>query len=330
MGQKINPAFLLTAGIGSRLAPHTDKKPKPCLPFLGLPLMNYGFYLAQQAGFRDYLYNLHHLPKLLRTQISKLQPLAKSFSAQDETLELLGSGGAIWNARSNLKKSDFFLIANGDEVLIPQDHKVLSQLQQSFSRSDALCTLLVCDHPDLLKTLKPVWINSENNVLGFGMDKPSKDAIPVHYTGYKVFSSRIFDHLPEGTSNIFYEVLVKAIVHGEKVNVHKINDCHWHETGNFDSFLEASKKCLLEDLEYFNHLHMYYHQTEMELVSENKNLLYKPKKLSLPSCLNWSGTVCLAPNTNLGTNITLHNVFTEEGSSINDNTLLNDQFVLLN
>jgi NDP-sugar pyrophosphorylase family protein len=329
MGTDLKTAFLLTAGIGSRLAPHTDHKPKPSLPFLGLPLMDYGFYLTQKSNFKNYLFNLHHLPEKLLVDVNKLKPLMNECHLLDEKKELLGSGGAIWNARDILKDKECFLIANGDEILIPQNIDIFDKLIEHFKRNQSLCTLLTCDHPELLKSLKPVWTDEASNLLGFGSEPINKDSLPEHYTGYKVFSSRIFDFLPEGNSHIFYDVLVKAIKNGEKVNTFKIDHCHWYETGNFKSFVLASRECLLHHLSYINEVHHFYGNT-MELIKKDDDLLYKPSSLKLPHSFSWSGTVALGPNSIVEDNVHLNNTFLESNAHIKANSSLKNQFVLAN
>ena len=190
------------------------------------------------AGIENFLLNKHYLPEQIDDLAQTLKPFCQSIRVSDETEKLLGSGGALWKARGILRRHEFFIIANGDEVMIPKDPQILKKLVRHFKDTDSLCTLLTTDHQELLKSLKPVWtLNGE--VKAFGMEKPDSSFQPVHYTGYKVFSRKILDWLPDGESNIFYEVLVDAISQGQTVTHLHINNCPWFETGNPDSFLNA-------------------------------------------------------------------------------------------
>lgn len=247
----MSKCFMLTAGLGTRLRPMTNETPKPCLEFAGFPLLNYGFFLVQQAGFKNFVFNKHYLPEKLENHLQTLKPLCDSLEISDETEKILGSGGAIWKAKEFLKDQDYFLIANGDEVLIPQESNVIGKLINEFKKDQALCTLLTCDHSELLKTLKPVWVNDKKEIVGFGMDQPTGNPKPVHYTGYKVFSTRIFDFLPDGESNIFYEVLIKAIQNGEKVT-HYHAPMDWYETGNPTDFKNAENETLKNHSAYLS------------------------------------------------------------------------------
>ena len=53
--------FLLATGFGTRLRPLTLCRPKPLLPIMGRPMIEYALYHLQQAGFSKYIVNAHHL-----------------------------------------------------------------------------------------------------------------------------------------------------------------------------------------------------------------------------------------------------------------------------
>jgi mannose-1-phosphate guanylyltransferase len=232
-------SLLLSAGLGTRLRPYTNVLPKPCIPFWGLPMMYYSLYLLKKANCLDVTINLHHLPEKIKamTTAKELADFRFHFSLEEE--RPLGSGGALYHAQNYLQDCDHFFAINGDEVMIPSTPEILNHLQEHHERQHALATLLVTDHPDLLKTLKPVWINREGLVRGFGLKPTTTEELrPVHYTGYKIFQQRILKQLPEGESNIFYDILVAAMKNGEKVSV-LFDRTAWWETGNFDSLVSA-------------------------------------------------------------------------------------------
>ena len=56
-------AFLLAAGVGSRLRPITDTTPKCMLTVGGRPLLEIWLDAFAQAGVDEVLVNLHHLPE---------------------------------------------------------------------------------------------------------------------------------------------------------------------------------------------------------------------------------------------------------------------------
>ena len=67
-------AFLLAAGIGSRLKPYTDTIPKCLVPIHGKPLLQIWLELLDRHGIRDVLINIHHHPEKLDRFIAAIKP----------------------------------------------------------------------------------------------------------------------------------------------------------------------------------------------------------------------------------------------------------------
>jgi len=319
------PAFILTAGLGTRLRPFTNVRPKPCIPFLGLPLFNFPFSVLRQAGCKKFFFNLHYQKELVKKTIIDSLPMGQSLDFFEENQDILGSGGALWNGRQSLKQSPHFFVA-------PSRPNLISEFYDSFKKSDALASLLVTDHPELLKSVKPVWINEYNEVVGFGMDRPSDNCQPVHYTGFKVFSSKIFDYLPDGESNIFYDVIVDAISKGEKVTVFRDNELMWSETGNIKSLFKSLKLAfeafknenhhLLQTLRYFGK-----NPREYILEDTDGGQVLRHKDTFIPTSTELKGYCFFDRDCKIGIKAKLHNVITEPGAVVLDQSVLNHQIV---
>jgi mannose-1-phosphate guanylyltransferase len=274
--------YLLAAGLGTRLKPFTDFYAKPTIPFVNLPLAHYGFYLAHKGGFRHFLMNKHHLPDQIDFLAQRLSPFASEVQTVDETRGLLGSGGALWNARDILMKHPFFLVANADEILIPQRDDILNSLVDHFNKTEALGCLLTCDHPELLKSLKAVWCDPDSNVHGFGMESPQGGLTPAHYTGYKVFSNKILDWLPDGESNIFYDVVVEALAQGQRVTHLHMSQALWYEVGNPHSFFKAARDITLNHHEALTKRRSFFGFPPLQkVVDANKAVFYENKEQML-------------------------------------------------
>ena len=57
----IKTAFILGAGLGTRLRPRTDSCPKPLLPLGGRPIITYALEHLQDLGVERFIVNTHHL-----------------------------------------------------------------------------------------------------------------------------------------------------------------------------------------------------------------------------------------------------------------------------
>src|SRR5215469_12570358 len=84
-------AFLLAAGVGSRLRPITDTTPKCMLVFDGRPLVDIWLDAFDRAGVDEVLVNLHHLPDVVQGHLAArtAPPTVRTFFEP----ELLGSAG---------------------------------------------------------------------------------------------------------------------------------------------------------------------------------------------------------------------------------------------
>lgn len=240
-------AFLLAAGLGTRLRPVTDAYAKPAVPFLNVPLLFWSLELVQQLKPTSLVINLHHLPQTVQNLMKS--PAARSLNSS-WSLEAdapLGSGGALTFAASQgLLTDEELIVANADEVILPLNKTAMSRLLAKHRQSGAIATLLTMRHADAGTKFGGVWHDGTGNVFGFGRDRTlypkAKEAL--HYVGVLLLNKRVLKYLPEkGESNLLYDGLLSAIRAGEKVVAHE-EELFWQETGNAHDFLEATSAAL--------------------------------------------------------------------------------------
>jgi NDP-sugar pyrophosphorylase family protein len=99
---------ILCAGLGTRLRPFTDTMPKPMLPLLGTPLIEWNIRHFRQYGATDFFINLHYLPDVLPKYLGDGSRLGVRIHYHFEP-QLLGTAGGIKNFENQLD-SEFFLI----------------------------------------------------------------------------------------------------------------------------------------------------------------------------------------------------------------------------
>lgn len=131
-------AMIVAAGLGTRLRPLTELRPKPALPVRGLPLIAYQLELLAAHGVTETIINVHHLPELLmETALACCPPgMTLHFSVEEE---LLDTGGGIRRAAGFLRESDPCLIVGGDMVL---DADLTGLRRRHEERGDAVTMLL--------------------------------------------------------------------------------------------------------------------------------------------------------------------------------------------
>lgn len=108
-------AMILAAGVGSRLQPLTKILPKPLIPLLNIPLLDYTLQWLQEHGVQDVMINLHHLPTLIPGRYGNGATRNMHIHYSYES-ELLGSAGAVRKVEEFWEKEPL-LVIHGDVLL---------------------------------------------------------------------------------------------------------------------------------------------------------------------------------------------------------------------
>jgi NDP-sugar pyrophosphorylase family protein len=109
-------AMIVAAGLGTRLRPLTDLRPKPAVPVRGLPLVAYPLALLAHAGVEEVTLNVHHHPDQLIAAAQAFCPASLALRFSHEPT-LLDTGGGIARVADFLRESDPCLLLGGDMVV---------------------------------------------------------------------------------------------------------------------------------------------------------------------------------------------------------------------
>jgi len=232
-------AMILAAGFGTRLFPLTIDRTKPAIPFLGKPLVGYVAEYVAKFGFRDVIVNLHHQPNSVKKALGDGEKFGVKIHYTTEEPKILGTAGALDNAR-HLLEDETFLIVNG-KIITDID---ISKAVETHKKSGALATMVLKENP---KRERFTEVFLENNLIkGFGdFPKPLDSRLstldsPLMFTGIHILEPRVFDYIPRGVySDIVPTFYNPAIKNGEKIAAH-ITDGSWFELSTIPRYLEIS------------------------------------------------------------------------------------------
>jgi mannose-1-phosphate guanylyltransferase len=226
-------AMILAAGYGTRLRPLTYTLPKPMVPLCNQPLIRWAAESLFDAGIRDLIINLHHLPEQIQRYLPEVLPKAHfEFSYE---AEILGTGGGIRNVQSLLEKDVDFFLVNGDTVQFPK----YGELRAARQRLDALAALTL-RHPPEGDHFTPVWFEG-GKITGFGEGRGT----PLMFSGSHVISSRVFAYLPPTDfSSIVDEVYRPMVESGREDLAGTVNDDVWFDIGTPQRYVSASRSLL--------------------------------------------------------------------------------------
>lgn len=203
-------AFLLAAGLGTRLRPLTDHTPKCLIEIDERPMLDIWLDALDAAGLTEVLVNLHHLAPLVRRHLAAREggPVVHTV----EEPELLGSAGTLWANRSFVAGEDAFLALNADN-LTDFDPRVLIDAHRA---GGAIATLSVFEAPD--PTQCGILTVDDGLVTGF-VEKPAKPISSLANAGMYAFSPAVIDLIGAPPRDIGYDLLPKLVGHARAVSL---------------------------------------------------------------------------------------------------------------
>jgi NDP-sugar pyrophosphorylase family protein len=237
-------AMILAAGFGTRLFPLTIDRTKPAIPFLGKPLVGYVAEYVAQFGFKEVVVNLHHQPDSVVKALGDGSEFGVHIDYTVEEPNILGTAGALDNAR-HLLADEPFLIVNG-KIITDID---IGSLAQAHQASGALATMVL--KPNFKREKFTVVETRDGFVTGFGphalpltegeiRDTTSDLTPPLMFTGIHILDPRVFDYIPRGVfSDIVTDVYRPAMAKGDKIAAH-VADGKWYELSTIPRYLDIS------------------------------------------------------------------------------------------
>lgn len=105
--------FIPSAGLGTRLKPLTNDRPKALVEFMGKSMLEGVLERLYGIGIRKFCVNIHHFSELMRDEISRLNS-KYDIIISDESDKLLDTGGGLVNAAKMLKACSTILVHNVD------------------------------------------------------------------------------------------------------------------------------------------------------------------------------------------------------------------------
>jgi len=202
-------AVVLSAGLGTRLKPWTDHRPKVMIPVGGKPPLERHLERLRAAGIEDVFINLHHLPGIITGYFGNGERWGLRLHYVLET-ELLGTAGAVKNLEEPLAGGPF-LVVYGDNTL---DLDYADFLR--FGRAnEALAVVAVFEKEDPAGS-GIVEFSPDGRIYKF-LEKPKPGASRSRWANAGVyrFEPDLFKHLKPGFSDFGLDVFPLLLKRGE-------------------------------------------------------------------------------------------------------------------
>jgi NDP-sugar pyrophosphorylase family protein len=230
-----NKAMILAAGLGTRLKPLTDHRPKALLEWKGKPLLEHVILKLKSAGFTSIMVNVHHYAGMIMDFVKQKDQFGIRIEFSHEKEELLDTGGGIAHASWFFEK-DPFLVYNVDI----QSDIDLRAMYQAHLNSGAMATLAVKDRV----TTRSLLMDREGFLKGW-RDNRSGDTIlcgagdeglvPIAFSAIHIMDPRVFEHFPEEKRfplMPFYLELART----HPVKLYRHDRDSWTDMGKLESY----------------------------------------------------------------------------------------------
>jgi NDP-sugar pyrophosphorylase family protein len=239
-------AMILAAGLGTRLRPLTDHRPKALVEVGGRTLLEITLSRLREFGVREVIINVHHFADMVVDYLKANDNFGMRIEISREEV-LLDTGGG-------LKKAAYFFLENSspsDEPFILHNVDVISMIDlgrmvQSHAENKALATLAVQER----NTSRYLLFDEQLQLCGrrAGRDQAPemvRNAQPTQalaFSGIHVISPRLFKMLTEeGTFSIIASYLRLARL-GENIGAFRADEYYWRDLGRPENLAQAARE----------------------------------------------------------------------------------------
>ncbi len=226
-------AVIMAGGQGSRLRPLTEGMPKPMIPILGRPMMEYILEAVREAGITEILVTLHYRPNLIQDYFGDGSEwgVHLEYAIEDEPL---GTAGSVKNGGHFLDEP--FLIISGD-ALMDYDLSALMDYHQKTGALVTFCLARVQDPSEF-----GIVVTDDKGRVQRFQEKPGPSEVftDTVNTGIYVMEPRVLDDIPPETEFDFSHDLFPTLLEREEPLHGYIAKGYWSDIGNVDQLEQAT------------------------------------------------------------------------------------------
>jgi MurNAc alpha-1-phosphate uridylyltransferase len=225
-------AMIMAAGLGTRMRPLTDRRPKPMVVVGGRPLIDHAVDRLAQTGVTLIVVNVHYRAEMLIEHLKRRSDGVK-IVISEETDELLGTGGGVVKALPYFDGRPFF-IHNSDSIWVEGFGPALGRMIARWDAQSMDALLLMAS---LVTTI------GYEGAGDFMMDAdgrlsrvPEGRVSPFGFLGVQIVHPRLFDNPPKGTfsTNVVWDrAIAKGRLFGTRL------DGTWMHIGTTEALAES-------------------------------------------------------------------------------------------
>ena len=238
-------AMILAAGLGTRLRPLTNDRPKALVEVGGRTMLEITLSRLRAFGIREVIINVHYLADMIVEYLKKNDNFGMHIEISREDV-LLDTGGGL------KKAADFFLKGQRDLETPFVLHNVdvistidLSRMAEFHRENQALASLAVQDR----ETSRYLLFDERHQLCGRRTGQhqedelvgSSKPAEALAFSGIHIISPRLFELMQENGIFSIVTAYLRLAAQGEKILAFRADDYYWRDLGRPDDVVQAAQ-----------------------------------------------------------------------------------------
>lgn len=229
-------AMVLAAGLGTRLRPLTDSRPKALVEIAGRTLLDITLARLRAVGIRDVIINVHHFADMITKHLSDHDNFGMRVEISREDV-LLDTGGG-------LKKAGYFFQTGLDEPFVLHNVDVLTnidllQMVQFHVEKNAVATLAMQDR----RSSRRLMFDRDLQLRGRETDAPqaSDEWQPLAFCGIHVISPHLLSQLTEDGAFSIISSYLRLAAQGERLVCFRADTYYWRDLGRPEDLRQAEQ-----------------------------------------------------------------------------------------
>jgi len=226
--KQIKTAFILGAGLGTRLRPLSENMPKPLLEIGGRPIISYAMEQLRAVGVERFIVNTHHCAEKYAGIFPKNNWEGISITFRYEPV-LLDTAGGIKNIEDLIIEDKRIIVCNGDIIT----NMPLTTLIEKHFKLKTIVTLALRSSGPLLN----VSIDKEGFVCDMRHILKNQGVMNCLFTGIYIVEKDFLKRLKAGKIESIVLPLVEMIKENPRsVGGVVIDNGYWHDVGTIEEY----------------------------------------------------------------------------------------------
>ena len=237
-------AMILAAGLGTRLRPLTDNRPKALVEVAGRTLLEIALRRLKNVGVIEVIVNVHHFADMILAYLRDNDNFGMRIEVSREE-ELLDTGGGL------KKAAPFFLREGSEEPFILHNVDVIStidlpRMMQFHVERDALATLAVQDR----QTSRYLLFDERGELCGRRAGRDGKEELvrsagqsqALAFSGVHIISPRLFRKMGEEVAFSIITTYLRLAGEEEKIVAFRADEYYWRDLGRPENITQVERE----------------------------------------------------------------------------------------